>query len=46
VVQVIVADVAEMLLELTALIVGTGTVVENMKFADVAGPAEFADIAA
>ena len=42
----IVADVVLMPLETTALIAGIVAGVENVKFADVAGPPEPADIAA
>jgi hypothetical protein len=41
-----VAAVAVTLLEVTALIVGIGTGVEKVKFAEVAVPAESADKAA
>ena len=44
VVQVIVADVAETPLELTALITGIAAGVEKVKFADVAVPAASVDI--
>jgi hypothetical protein len=46
VVQVIVTDVVAMLPAVTALITGTGSGVEKVKFNDVAGPAEFAEITA
>jgi hypothetical protein len=46
VVQVIVADVAVIALAASELITGTGTGVEKVKLADVAVPAEFAEIAA
>ncbi len=41
-----VAEVAVMLLEVTALITGAGTKVEKVKLADVAVPAESVDITA
>jgi hypothetical protein len=43
---VIVAEVAVIPLAVTALITGIDTGVENVKFADVAAPAEFVDRAA
>jgi hypothetical protein len=46
VVQVIVADVVVMPLETTALIAGIVAGIENVKFADVGVPAEFAEMAA
>jgi len=46
VVQVIVADVAVTPLEATALITGRAADVENVKFAEVAVPAESVDITA
>jgi len=46
VVQVIVADVAVTPLDVTALITGRVAEVENVKFAEVAVPAESADITA
>jgi hypothetical protein len=39
-----VADVLVTLLETTKLITGAGAGVEKVKFADVAGPAEFAEM--
>ena len=42
----IVTDVVVMPLEVTALITGTGSGVENVKFTEVAVPAEFADMTA
>ena len=45
-VQVIVAEVAEMPLEVTALITGTDPGVEKVKFADVAIPAESEEMTA
>ena len=46
VVQVILADVVVMPLETTALMAGIVAGVENVKFADVDGPPEPADMAA
>jgi hypothetical protein len=39
-----VADVLVTLEEVTALITGAGAGVERVKFAELAGPAEFADM--
>jgi hypothetical protein len=46
VVQVILADVAVIPVEVTALIAGTDANVEKVKFADVAVPAAFTDTTA